>query len=421
MRTQSGARAGMSRSAVVLEWVTVTACPAFSSRARAISAWVGLSSTMWIWSRRAMRALLGGATIGPGFVPSQGSSSCGSRRRRVRTIAMTRLLGPGVGLMNRLRYPQKFLLISCLFALPLVLLSYLWLDQIANRLSFTQRERAGLKYVVALRLLLEPLQRTQALSILPPADRPVGTLEIERGRIAVAVEAVDRVDRRLGPVLDTADFWPPLRSRLADASTPPGPLVADTLRLLAHVGDSSNLILDTELDSYYLMDAVVTRLPDLADQLRAVGVAMIEASASGSTGPVLHGQAVAARTRAAADREALERGHAVAFKVDPELRSALEARAASALAAADNLLRIAPDTIRVAPTLKRLAAVEIFALYGAASDAVFAHMDAAAGSLRDVLARRVHELRTHRALLIGLVVTSLAVVAYLWVAFYVSV
>jgi hypothetical protein len=32
-------------------------------------------------------------------------------------------------------------------------------------------ERAGLQYVVALRLLLEPLQRTQALSVLPPADR----------------------------------------------------------------------------------------------------------------------------------------------------------------------------------------------------------------------------------------------------------
>ncbi|MGH8009200.1 MAG: SpoIIE family protein phosphatase, partial [Candidatus Binatia bacterium] len=37
--------------------------------------------------------------------------------------------------------------------------------------------------------------------------------------------------------------------------------------LIAYVGDTSNLILDPDLDSYYLMDAVLLKLPDGADLL----------------------------------------------------------------------------------------------------------------------------------------------------------
>src|SRR5262247_860094 len=66
-------------------------------------------------------------------------------------------LTPGVSLMNRLHYPQKFALVSVVFALPLALMMYLWLAEIGDRLAFARKERAGLEYVVALRQLLEPL------------------------------------------------------------------------------------------------------------------------------------------------------------------------------------------------------------------------------------------------------------------------
>ena len=70
---------------------------------------------------------------------------------------MRALLAPGVALMNRLRFPQKFTLVSLVFALPLGLMMYLWLAQIEDGLAFARKERAGVEYVVALRRLLEPL------------------------------------------------------------------------------------------------------------------------------------------------------------------------------------------------------------------------------------------------------------------------
>jgi len=336
---------------------------------------------------------------------------------------MNRFLAIGIRLMNRLRYPQKFALITCLFAVPLALLFYLWLVQIAARIDFTRQELAGLQYIVALRQLLEPLQRTQALGVLAAADRPASSAALaqERERIATGAEAVDRADRQLGGQLRTDASWSSLRARVADNGAPPEPFVGETLRLIAQVGDSSNLILDPELDSYYLMDAVVLRLPVLSEQLRAFGVATL-APASGPRDPALDGQAIAARTRAAAERAALQRGHAVAFRANPALRATLEAPLAASAAAVDSFMRLTGDAVAPdAPPPHFGPTSDAFQHYAAAAGAVFGHFDAAAPALDDLLAARVRRLTHYRALLIGLVICTLAVVAYLWVSFYAAV
>jgi sigma-B regulation protein RsbU (phosphoserine phosphatase) len=78
-------------------------------------------------------------------------------------IRLKRLLEPAVAVMNRLRYPQKFILISALFTIPIAFLMYQWLTQLGTRLDFAARERVGLEYVMSLRLVMEPLERTRAL------------------------------------------------------------------------------------------------------------------------------------------------------------------------------------------------------------------------------------------------------------------
>ena len=87
--------------------------------------------------------------------------------------AVTPFLAPGVRLMSRLSYPRKFVLISLLFAIPLALMMYLWLREIGERIAFAEKERAGLEYVVALRQLLEPLERSRALALLAARDGAV--------------------------------------------------------------------------------------------------------------------------------------------------------------------------------------------------------------------------------------------------------
>jgi signal transduction histidine kinase/CheY-like chemotaxis protein/HPt (histidine-containing phosphotransfer) domain-containing protein len=314
---------------------------------------------------------------------------------------MRALLAPGVALMNRLRYPQKFAVVSLVFAIPLGLMIYLWLVEIGDRLAFARKERAGLEYVVAVRALLEPLVLT------PVGLAPLGLASPD---LAAAANAVDVVDARLGSELHASEKWQELRHKLANPSTARGVRIADAVQLIAHVGDTSNLILDPDLDTYYLMDATVTLLPALAAQL-----SVIEDRAASAPSVAAQGDLRAALILARALRGAIARGHSVAFGANPQLTSTLEP-----------LLNISDAAVDAVAAVVETAGGGLDA--GVVSDrstaalrAVFAHHAAAAAALDGLLAARMNRLACRRTSLLILVAAVVAVVAYLWAAFYSAV
>src|SRR5262249_39523434 len=52
-------------------------------------------------------------------------------------------------------------------------------------------------------------------------------------------------------------------------------VAADLRGMIGHAGDTSNLILDPDLDSYYLMDAVLLALPQTIDRMRTIDTALL--------------------------------------------------------------------------------------------------------------------------------------------------
>jgi signal transduction histidine kinase/HPt (histidine-containing phosphotransfer) domain-containing protein len=303
---------------------------------------------------------------------------------------MRALLAPGVALMNRLRYPQKFALVSLVFLIPLGLMIYLWLAEIGERLDFARKERAGLEYVVALRRLLEPL------ALATPA-------------VAGAAREVDDVDVRLGTELRATEAWQGLRRKLTEPAVGQAARIADTVQLMAYVGDASNLILDPDLDTYYLMDATVTLLPALVGQLSA-----IEEYVASAPSPDAQAQLLAALVLARALRDAVARGHGVAFGANPHLATTLEPHLKASMAAVDVLTTAVesadPDR---ADTVSARTVVAL--------RAVFAQHEAAAGALDALLAARMERLVHRRTSLLLLVAAVIGVSAYLWAAFYAAV
>jgi phosphoserine phosphatase RsbU/P len=71
---------------------------------------------------------------------------------------------PALFVMNRLRSPQKFVLISLLFALPLALVMYLLISEIDDRIEFAQKEMQGNQYLRPLRRLLEHITHSRWLA-----------------------------------------------------------------------------------------------------------------------------------------------------------------------------------------------------------------------------------------------------------------
>jgi signal transduction histidine kinase/DNA-binding NarL/FixJ family response regulator len=321
---------------------------------------------------------------------------------------VSRLLAPAVLLMRRLRYAPKFLLLSLLIAVPLGVLTTLWLTEIGRRLDDARQELRGVTYLTGLRGLLEPLAEAETRATVA-GGRDDGSALTERLEMAAAT--VDAVDRRVGRRLGTTDLWTALRVRVVHPAVSPRMLIAETSALVSQVGDASRLTLDPQLESYYLIDAVVVRLPTLARHLNALGVQLIrEASGSASD----HAEALVSLRLAETEKDALDRGHAVAFRATPGLRPAVEPALMATWAAVERLAALARQTAPPAPV------DEVILRHDEAVAAVWAHYDRAAEALDRQLRGRIGSLETHRALLLALVAGVVAVVIYLWLGFYVS-
>jgi signal transduction histidine kinase/DNA-binding response OmpR family regulator/HAMP domain-containing protein len=185
-------------------------------------------------------------------------------------------LQPALFVMTRLRYPQKLVLISLLFALPLALVMYLLISEINDRIEFAQKEIQGSRYLRPLRQLLEHVTHSRSLAYDYTGRRVSLRPELVRNQVELErdFEVLAAAERELGAILKTASKYEVLRENQrflkekllslnpADSDELHMQLLADIRSLMAHVGDTSNLILDPDLDTYYLMDAVLLKLPD---------------------------------------------------------------------------------------------------------------------------------------------------------------
>lgn len=191
------------------------------------------------------------------------------------------LLKPARQLMDKLTYPRKFLLIFLLFALPLGLTLYLLVSEINSSIRFAEKEIAGARYLRPLRALQEQVARSRLAAAEYMAGQTGQRPEVVRiqADIQGVLREVDKIEALVGQELETAPKLGVVRENAAflarrlmeippvDTDDLHRKLQDDIVALTSHVGDVSNLILDPDLDAYYLMEGVLLKLPDAADLL----------------------------------------------------------------------------------------------------------------------------------------------------------
>ncbi|MEZ2231440.1 SpoIIE family protein phosphatase [Microcoleus sp.] len=190
----------------------------------------------------------------------------------------------GIHLMNRLSYPQKFILIGFLFALPLTLVIYLLISEINSQVNFAQKEIYGNEYLRPLRQLRQHIPQLQLLDYQPlntNLSRPEFRAELE-ATIDSKFQNLANTDSRIGSLLKSSEkmnqtylTWQNFKLRRHQWSLETYDFLYQTLlaninKLAADVGDSSNLILDPDLDTYYLMDATLLKLPEIQKNLSEI-------------------------------------------------------------------------------------------------------------------------------------------------------
>ncbi|MEN6586346.1 MAG: hypothetical protein ABFE02_09930, partial [Sulfuricella sp.] len=243
---------------------------------------------------------------------------------------MMRFFQPAVFLIDRLRYPHKFALISFFFALPLALAFYFYLSETGERIDFARREMQGNAYLRPLQKLVEQLPQSMSLADAFLREEPfaVEHLPNKQAEIDEIMRAQQQADRELGNVLAVADQarvvradWDDLKKHLpsltpAISNDLHRKLQADVLALMSAAGDASNLILDPDLDTYYTMDALLLKLPESLDLLSNIRL-FVAAHAGQSLTPEQRADLVTQAGIVQANLDKLKKGMKVAFANNP--------------------------------------------------------------------------------------------------------
>ena len=180
---------------------------------------------------------------------------------------------------------RRLLFISVAFSLPIAVLLFLMVKGINENIHFARWETHGNDYQRPLMALLHQLPQHQLAAqtgdkaaqtaAAGRVDSAFAQLEAVQGRLGVQLgfTAAELTKRKRDHVqLGTVQReWSDLKSAsaltVAVNTARHAHLVADIRTLITHAGDLSNLVLDPDLDSYYLMDATLCALPQLQDRL----------------------------------------------------------------------------------------------------------------------------------------------------------
>jgi methyl-accepting chemotaxis protein len=242
---------------------------------------------------------------------------------------------PGTRLMGSVNFSSKALIICLMFLAPLAWVAWSDFGNKNTNIAFSSKEILGVEYnrrifpVIDLAQQLRRDASTAAVSGSAPATMP----EV-KSRLKAAQDSLAEVDKRLGAELTTSKAFAEVQKAFSATEGAKGldqtfeahsAHIQALVALMTAVTDASNLTLDPDIDSYYLMDAVFFRVPDILEssgKLRGLGLGIMKA---GSVTPeqmkTLNGVIPIADFQFNNMRDGLDK----AFAYNPELKNKVNA------------------------------------------------------------------------------------------------
>ncbi len=307
-----------------------------------------------------------------------------------------------------------FLLVTALVSVNLVLIEN-------EAIGLAEQEISGLKYLEPLRRILQdlPQHRGMTNAYLNGNSALKSRILQKRREVDADLQAITTVDGEVGELLGTraklqviTDKWQSLKGQAFDVPARESfsrhtALLEDIIALVTYVGDSSNLILDPELDTYYLMDLLVNRVPTLTEklgQIRGLGAGIISAGQF-TDGQKEHLSVLQAAAQVTS--EGLARALERAFGANPAIETRIGAQAQAARQSLDAFGSHVAGLLQ--GRISGMKSTDYFGTGTQAIDSTFALYDAASPLLAEFLQARVDRLSRDELTLIILVVIGVLV------------
>jgi len=337
---------------------------------------------------------------------------------------------PSTSLMGRLKYAQKFVLIGIVLIAPLGYVLKSYLDQQSSQIGFSQKERVGVVYVKPAAELLDRLVAARSAAVRVAAHKlPPSALADARSQLEAAIKAVDATKSGSGSALALNSEFSALEQQIQSVSSAPvstpqamldsyDKLTAGALKLIVDAGNNSNLILDPDLDSFYVMDSVINRLPSLVDLAGQAGDMQTAITSEGSATLAKRIDLAVLKGNIDTTQANADANYVTALKNTKD--AALASTLKGPISAFDSSLKAVDTnlTAAVQGSLNAVAATRLGATAGANTNSLERISLPALDHLLSVRISKLQSAAT-RVKLIALLAVLLAV--YLFVGFYLSV
>ena len=343
---------------------------------------------------------------------------------------------PASRLMSRLKYPQKFLLIGILLLLPLIVVLTQFLAKINEDIDFGAKERLGLIYNAPVLDFLQHVQRYASLKMaILNGDASFQTsLGDEEKAVDQASQTVDAVDQQYGDVLEASSAWSAIKGKWAilkksspnmnpaTSASSYADLTNDILKLVVISGNSSNLILDPDIDSYYLMDTVINKLPPLTEylsQIRSYGT-VIPISKKVTAEDITRLTILSGLVNNALEYNL--NGFGYSFDFNPQVRTVLQQDVNTYKTGVSSFLdQVKNEMTQAGFTSASMTSQVIYTTSSATIDQIYSLYTKVSAELDDLIVARLNRFDTRRNLVSVFTLIALAATAYLMIGFYLAV
>ena len=326
---------------------------------------------------------------------------------------------PGVRLFRRLRFMTKAGLISLVFLVPITVLAWFYFHAQAAQLQVVRSEVAGVQAMAPMNALRDLVQKQRRAVMSGKVDRP-DMAALEKG-LQVLQQALSesRAAFDAGDVLKRVEAAHAKLAKLSPGAEFPAAesvfqAYADALdEMSTDILDASALSLDPEVDTYYLMLAGMVHTPQINESLSHLRALVGGMSQQGQADDNTLQRVYALWDHAHRNRQQIGSAVGRAATVDASLHSTLKLEERMGHVSAFLVLA---RTEWLSGNFKPQTP-ETEAAGQAAVDALRELRDAAQAELSARLQAREAGLVAARGRVIGLLVVSLAVAAYLFYSF----
>ncbi len=327
---------------------------------------------------------------------------------------------PGLGTvankLGKIKIALQIKAVGLLFAALVGLIGW-QLSLLKDNVEFSAKEIKGVEYIEPLRQIFElvPGHRGMTNAYLNGSKDFESKILQRRAEIDKAFEVMLQTDDRIGAELKTTKYlttlqtdWNALKAAslslsAADSFQRHSALIKNIQDLIVHAGDTSNLILDPDLDSFYSMDLVINKLPALIEfmgQARGLGSGVV---AKGGATDAQRDRMIELIVGLDINFNGVKTSYKSGVDASSELKEALQAKA---LAAENAVGTFVEYTKAVRAGNYTGSANEFFSAGTQAINDSFVLYDGSASLLKTLLERRVNKLSTQFYLISSLTVLA---------------